>query len=172
MKKAISVCLALVLLLSAFIFPVFASEKTEIVLSNELAGLSWGDDAGKFAEIVSGDIVFTPVRTTEPLSVYAYNGDPYFNELKAGRTYYIDYVFSPAPGSSFPEKFSDETVSVVCGEGCTLLWYDKAVGNDGNGGMTDFLCVHTRVTVKGNTVQRIIGKLLDLLLKLRSWSLY
>lgn len=172
MKKTISVLLALVLLLAAFAFPAGAAEKIEIVLSDDVAGLTRDDDPGRFAAITSGDIEFTPVRTTDALAVYAYNGDTYFDELKAGRTYYIDYVFSPAPGHTFPEEFSDETVSVVCGEGCALLWYAKAVGNDGSDHMTEFFCVHTRVTVKGNVVQRIIGKLLDLILKIRSWSLY
>ena len=172
MKKCLSVCMALVLLFAAFVFPAFASERIDIVLSNDIAGSVWGDDAEKFAEIVSGDIMFTPAPTTDCVAVYAYNGDPYFNALKAGRTYYIDYVFSPLPGCTFPEEFSDETFSVVCGEGCTLLWYGKTVGNDGSDNMTEFLSVHTRVTVKGNTVQRLIGKLLDLFLKLRSWCLY
>lgn len=91
----------------------------------------------------------------------------YFEAMKPGRTYYINYEFRTEDSTEFSEESDGTDFDFSC-EGNTEIIY--ACYAESNEGIT--LLVTEKVIVDGNIFQRIIGAVSDWILKLRAWSLY
>lgn len=170
MKKILSAVLAALIIASVICVTAYGADTGEIVIDmrSDVAGCTFAD-ADRMMNIVSGEIQLNPNSNTDKVQITDYAGNVYLEPMKPGRTYYVDWSFAAADGFTFPEN---PDVSVVCGEGCNLLWYDIAYGRNDRGVEYYSLAVHTGVTADGNIFQMLFGRIADFFLKLRAWSLY
>ncbi|MCQ2479054.1 MAG: hypothetical protein MJ120_00335 [Clostridia bacterium] len=173
MKKIISIFLCLTLALCCFSMSVSAAENNEkitLYLKSDLSGATY-ENCERFIEIKSGNIVLDTVNRDDPVFVSSYVGDVYLDELKSGRTYYVDYTFIAKEGT-LPDEINDSNIEFICDKGCEALWYSKAVGTGADGSRIEVLLVNTKVQVNGNFFQRLFGKIADAIAKILAWSPY
>lgn len=173
MKKTVSILLAFIFAFSCFSISAFALEKDDkitLYLKSDLSGATY-EDCEKFIEIKSGNVALDTVNRADPVFVASYVGDVYLDELKSGRTYYVDYTFIPKDGA-LPTKINDSNIEFICDKGCEVLWYSRAVGTGADGNRIEVLLVNTKVQVKGNFFQMLFGKIADTIAKILAWSPY
>ncbi len=173
MKRAVSILLCLTLTLCYFSMSVSAAENNEkitLYLKSDLSGATY-ENCERFIEIRSGNIALDTVNRDDPVFVSTYVGNVYFDELKSGRTYYVNYTFIAKDGT-LPNEINDGNIDFICDKGCEVLWYSKAVGTGADGSRIEVLLVNTKVQVNGNFFQRLFGKIADTIAKIFAWSPY
>ena len=176
LKKSISLLLALC---SFFILMTSAAAAREsgiisIKLNSDIAGMKFSDSE-KLMEIKTENVIYS-VLHPYPVSVSDYAGTYTEEPLRAGRTYFINYILSAADGFELPDKLRDGDLLIECEKGVKVISsqivYARIRQSDGS--FTDFkgLNIYAQVTVDGNFLQRIAGFFFDAYLKIRAWSLY
>lgn len=166
MKKILSAALA-VLFICFAAFPCTAMAKQAVIsalFNDELEGMS-DADCRKFADLSGGDLVMQDDRVW----VYDYTNMPYFDKMKPGRTYYVEFEFLKADGCEFPEELTKENVDFRCGEHNEIVWYHYA-GSSKEPHKVLYVC--EKVVIDGNIFQRLFGRIADFFLKVRAWSPY
>lgn len=173
MKKIIALLLSTLTLFTACTFFASAKQTENIsaIFNTDIGGLSYAD-YDKLCEITSDEIVFNTVSPAPPVFVADYAGNVYLYEMKPGRTYYIEYSFIAADGYELPEKVGIEDFKADYSGICDIYWCGIKTGNDNNGNIRNSLSVNAKVTADGTFIQRLIGRIADIILKLRAWSLY
>ena len=171
MKKTGSFFLAVLLMLLCA-WPACAEDAPKspvaLHLRSDLDGLVYSDYE-RFSEILCDSVVFHVKGDDSAVYVSDYAGAVCYDPLKAGRTYYVYYSYLPAAGCALPETIDEDGVSLTCDAGVRV--YSYAV----TGLPTDTdrtLQIAATVTVDGNLWQRFVGRLYDIYLKIRAWSLY
>lgn len=170
MKKSLSVFFAVIFVASAMLLPVRAQEKIDrlsVSFSDNIVGLTY-EDYDKFGVKTSANITFDD----DPILVADYTGSAYLGEIKPGRTYYIYYNFVAADGYELPEEINEKNVSVKCSDGCSVIWFGKTQGAYVDGKPSYGLMFYTEIKTPGSFFQKFFGKLADIFLKIKSWSLY
>ena len=174
MKKVLSLFLAVLVMIPFFALTSSAeneNEKIVIELRSDISGLC-ADDYEKLAQIKSGNIAFDTVDRDSPIIIADYAGNVYFDKMKPGRDYTIDYLFVPVNGYEIPDDINEKDIEFICPENCTVWWYGKAVGACVDGVRSTYIMVYTEVRVDGNLFQNIFGRLADIFLKIKAWSPY
>lgn len=174
MKKFSSVFLIVSILISLLTFNAFAKEKissADIELKSNVAGLDY-NDYESLAIINSDNIKFNDSKNCDCIILSDYAGNLYFDKLKPGRTYYIQYSFIATDGYELPESKDDFQLNTVCDKGCQEIWYGIAHGTDSNYEPQLSIMLNTKVTVDGNFFQRFFGKIADTILKIKAWAPY
>ena len=179
MKKTISVLFALFFAFSVFVIPVSADEAAEgqnhanisACFHSDIAGLT-GEDYDKLADISSGNLEFRVLDGKVRVGIHDCVGTPYNGEFKPGRTYEIDYEFVAAEGYVLPKDFTGDELDFTCDKGCKVYSCRYIDNLPAHVPQIPLLYVTTEVRVDGNLFQRIIGKIADIILEIRAWSLY
>ena len=175
MKKTISVLLVCLFAVSTILcMPAHAATNEVITLhlKSDLDGVK-PDEYEKFADVNCDIVVFDTREGKEPVYASDFAGSMYTDALKAGRTYSVYYVFIPANGYELPEKLDENNLKIECDKGVTV--YDCAITSDPSREQPEeqhAVRIFAQVKVDGNIFQRIFGRLYDIYLKIRAWSLY
>lgn len=180
MKKLLALFLAVCALCCCLLVPVGAQTGENTIslrINSNIAGCTRAD-AEKLLEIRSGPVTY---YNENGYSVFIanYAGGGEYAHMDAGRTYTLTYTLAAADGYTLPGTLPDGFVALDCGKGVSVLscriieLYDGHTQPASGAGQTvRALRITANVVVDGTTVQRIIGWLRDLFLKIRSWSLY
>lgn len=174
MKKLLAMLMSfLFIVISVPVSAYGANEKTKTVieLKSNIASCTY-EDYEKFALIKSDDVVFDESQRSDPVLVTDYAGTPYFDKIKAGRTYYIYYTLYAAEEFEIPDKYNEDNIEFICDKGCEVFWYGTTVGTGKDGEKIKSLSVWTKVKVDGNFLQNLFGKIADIYLKITAWSPY
>ena len=177
LKKAVSALLVLCML-SCCLLPAAAAQPTGVItlkLKSDVAGCLYLN-SGNFIEITSDNVALNAQRDA-PVSISDYAGTVEYCPLKAGRTYYVSYSLVAAEGYELPDQLTDGDVQIECDKGVTVLSAQivRANYHGENGETIPFkgLLIRAAVVVDSNHFwQRIFGRLYDIYLKIRAWSLY
>ncbi len=156
-RKTVSLLLAVVAALGMLI-PAAALETAspvKVTLKSAVAGATRYDTD----RLISVETPTATLAAGAPISITDYAGRPEGAHMTAGRTYYIAYTLIAAEGYALPAATGDAGLTVACEKGAKLLSADIS---------GDSLVIRAKVTADGSVLQRIIGFLHDLLLKLRS----
>lgn len=180
MKKLIAVILAVC---SFFCFPLLPARARAVGnvislrLNSNIAGCTRAD-AEKLLEIRSAQVDYYKENGYAIFIADCAGGGEHAH-MDAGRTYVITYTLAAAEGYTLPETLSDGDVSLECGKGVSKvsfdiieLWNTDPSAAPGEAKTTRVLRITAKVVVDGTPIQRVIGWLKDLFLKIRSWSLY
>ena len=177
MKKLISAALAACLLLTCLLLP--AAAKTEegisLRLNSDIAGCT-RMDVDKLMEIRSPQVTWYPYGDS-PIFITNYAGYGEYAHMDAGRTYGITYSLVAADGYTLPEEIAEGDVAFDCGKGvdvvyCKIVEVRRPDSDTEENPRTRVLRVIANVVVDGTAIQRVIGWFKDVILKIRSWSLY
>ena len=174
MKKVLSIFLTVVILVLPFSFAAGAKEYDSVIsitLNDDIAGFDYTAPE-RIAVITSDNVVFEADGDSSALQINDYAGNVYLDKLRPGRTYTFSYSITPADGFTIPDTLDDTNVNITCADGARVIYYAKAQGAYKDGKPTYSLLLYTQVTVKGTAFQRIIGRILDFILKIKAWSLY
>ena len=173
MKKTLAWVLA-VCLLCCCALPALAAGgmgAVRVQLNSDIAGLT-ENDTEQLIALLSGNTVYA----ARCVSFSDAAGTPFSGALEAGRTYTADYVLEAAPGYTLPERLSDGDVLIETGKGVSVFSVQivSADYRDASGAFVPYraLRISAQVVPDGNIMQRIVGFLRDLILKIRVWSLY
>ena len=175
-RKTLSVLLALCALFCTLV-PAFSAAQTgpvSIVLHGDIAGCT-ENDLQKLVTVESGEVI-PWTHGGGPVTIAGYAGGSLQGAVEPGRTYYIDYTFEAAGGYALPEAASDGPITVACEKGVILIRADVvnmyAAENGPRGGTVRALRISAEVTAQGSVFQRILGRIRDVIDKIRAWSLY
>lgn len=181
MKKLIAVILAACALFCLFLLPAGAqTEKTEISLrlNSHIAGCTRAD-ADQLIEILSGPVKYCYDEKGYSIFIANCVGGMEGAHMDAGRTYVITYTLEASDGYVLPETLSDGDVLLDCAKGvsvisCGVVEQKHTDPDPASGEATTarVLRITAKVVVDGTSIQKVIGWLRDLLLKIRSWSLF
>lgn len=181
MKKMIAVILAACTLFGFFLLPAAAQNEENAIslrLNSNIAGCTRAD-ADQLIEILSGPVQYC--YDEKGYSVFIANcvGGMEGAHMDAGRTYVITYTLEASDGYTLPETLSDGDVSLECANGvsvisCNVIELQNTDQNPapGDANTTRVLRITAKVVVDGTAIQKVIGWLRDLLLKIRSWTLF
>lgn len=122
------------------------------------------EDTDSFVSDVSGGVHLKEV------TVYNAASETFEGELKPGRKYYFYFVFAADDGFVLPDKTDGVKLSAVTDDGCEVVWSGVTVGY----GKDDphYFEVHTVTVTDGNFIQHFVGKICDIILRLKTWSPY
>ena len=180
MKKLIAVILAACMLFCFLAHSAGAQTEGNVIalrINSNIAGCTRAD-AEKLLEIRSGQVTY---YDENGYSIFIANcvGGGEHAHMDAGRTYVITYTLAAADGYTLPEALSDGDIILEYGKGvskvfCNIIELQNTDPSPapGEAKTTRVLRVTAKVVVDGTPVQRVIGWLKDLFLKIRSWSLY
>ena len=175
-KKTVAVLLALIAVLCC-VQPAAALQQTGVIrvrLNSDIAGLT-ENNAKKLIELKTDNVVYR-AEHGGPISISDYGGTMEQGTLVAGRTYYFYYMLQAADGYELPDALNDGDVEIECGKGVTVINTSITRGHyrndDGTFDDVKGLMIYAAVVVDGNVVQRIIGVIHDVILKIKAWSLY
>lgn len=179
MKKLLCAALAACLLLTCLLLPAAAKTEEGIFLriNSDIAGCT-RMDVDKLMEIRSPQVTWYPYGDS-PIYITNYVGYGEYAHMDAGRTYGITYTLVAADGYTLPDELAEGDVAFDCGKGVDVV-YCKVVEirrpdsdiTPGENPRTKALKIVASVVVDGTTIQRVIGWFKDVILKIRSWSLY
>ena len=174
MKKGTALLMIACALVCALLLPAAAQTETGVIslrLNSDVAGCTW-EDSDRLIEIRSGNVV---LRTGGERPIFIANaaGGTEGAHMDAGRTYTITYTLEAAEGYTLPETLAESEVQIETGKGVTVLncGVIRLATADG-GEPVRALRINANVKVDGTAIQRFIGWLRDLILKIRSWQLY
>lgn len=180
MKKLIAVILAACALVCLLLLPIGAQTEENVIslrLNSHIAGCM-RSDAEKLIEIRSGHVEYYN-ENGYAVSIANCAGGGEYAHMDAGRTYVITYTLAASQGYTLPETLSDGDVSLDCAKGvsvisCDIIELQNTDPNSvpGEANTTRVLRITAKVVVDGTAIQKVIGWLRDLLLKIRSWSLF
>ncbi len=174
MKKTVSAVLAAILLLFSLL-PAAAQPEADVIslrLHSDVAGCT-AADAARLIEILSPQVAYRTDGSTVRISNAAGGGE--YAHMDSGRSYYIVYTLSAAPGYQLPETLSENDISIECGKGVSLISFgvvELAVPSGGKDARERVLRIYANVVPDGSVFQRIVGFIKDVILKIRSWQLY
>ncbi len=178
-SRSVALALTLCIVFLSAVPAAFAEGKEpvgaiELRLNGDIAGLSSKDVDG-FLEIKSGNVVYATRGDTVFIADYA--GTAVDTAVRAGRTYFVYYHLTAADGYELPPDKGDVDLTVECGKGVSLLSYDvlSAKYADEDGVFIEnyrALMIRAKVVVEGTFLERLVGSIWDLFLKIRAWSLY
>ena len=174
-KKLLALLLAFCALCACLLPAAAAQNERDVIkvkLNSAIAGLT-DQDTEQLIELQSDNVVY---RAAGAVSIADYAGDVDFAPVVAGRTYYISYDLSPAPGFTLPAQLEEGDVEITCEKGVTVYAVQVVtapIRNDDGTFMDSYgLMINAKVVADGSILQRIAGAVYDLWLKLRAWSLY
>lgn len=178
MKKLISLTLILCVLLGCLALPAGAQQDAgpiSLRLNSDIAGCT-RMDVDKLIEIRSPQVTFYPYGDS-PIFIANYAGGGEYAHMDAGRSYSITYTLVAADGYTLPDEISDGDVIFDCGKGvdvisCKIVEIRRPDTEAGENLRTKALRIIAVVVVDGTALQRVIGWFRDIILKIRSWSLY
>ena len=176
MKRFLSFLLAATLLFSSALIGAAAQPQDTTIppialrLHSNLDGVT-PDEYTKFADILC-DAIDYDMEFNAPVSVADYAGTDSTAPLKAGRTYSVYYSFVPVNGYTLPQTSDELKSSVTCDKGVELISVQVVRGRELHSTVNRSIRVYAVVKVDGNLLQRLFGRIYDLYLKLRAWSLY
>ena len=178
MKKLISLTLILCVLLGCLALPAAAQDETgpiSLRLYSDIAGCT-RMDVDRLIEIRSPQVTFDPYGES-PIFITNYAGGSEYAHMDAGRNYVITYTLVAAEGYTLPEEIADGDVVFDCGKGvdvlsCKIVEIRRPDSAEGTNVRTRALRIIASVVVDGTAVQRVIGWIKDVILKIRAWSLY
>ena len=175
-RKTVSVLSALCVLCCCLL-PAAALAPTgpvAVTLHSDIAGCTQ-NDADRLIEVKTAGVAVKGLAG-EGIYISDFGGTPENGPLVAGRTYFIDYTLSAAPGYTLPETVGPDTVAVTCGKGVSVISTQlvQVTARDDDGNPLPFrgIAIRTKTVVDGSLLQRILGYIHDLILKIRAWSLY
>ncbi|MBQ6162966.1 MAG: hypothetical protein IK118_00655 [Clostridia bacterium] len=173
MKKMISVALALCLMFGCLLLPAAAAQNDDVIcvrLHSDIAGCM-STDTDKLIEILSPQ-----VKLYSDIHISNYAGASEYAHMDAGRQYYIVYTLDAAEGYELPETISDDQISIECGKGVSLISYKIVEIREAGTTLSEpthrALRIYANVIVDGSAIQRLVGWIRDIILKIRSWQLY
>ncbi|MBQ4364740.1 MAG: hypothetical protein II804_00570 [Clostridia bacterium] len=176
MKKMLSVALCL-LVVCFCLLPAFGLEDCGTIsvrLNSDVAERTKNDVQALFA-LRSGNVTYG-IRGGEPIQIADYGGTEETGRLVAGRTYTVSYTLSAADGYVLPQQLDDNNLQISCGKGVSVI--SRAIvsarvrTDDGSFDEIRGVRIFAKLTVDGNVFQRFIGRIHDLILKAKAWSLY
>ena len=174
MKKWLALLLTACLLCGALLPLCAAQAETGVIslrLNSDVAGCT-REDRDRLIEIRSDNVVLATERGWE-ISIANAAGGAEGAHMDAGRTYTVTYTLVAAEGYTLPETLSEGDVLLETGKGVTVLNCGIIRMASVTGGEpARALRINADVKVDGTVIQRLIGFLRDLFLKLRSWQLY
>ena len=173
MKKWIAAVLAICLFSGVLLLPAGAQQETGVIslrLNSNVAGCT-RENADRLIEIRSGNVV-PGCGGERAIFIANAAGGSEGAHMDAGRTYTITYTLGAAEGYTLPETLSDGDVQIETGQGVTVLNCAVIRLATAGGETVRALRINANVKVDGNAIQRFIGWLRDLILKIRSWQLY
>lgn len=174
MKKWIAILLTLCVLSGVLLLPAGAQQETGVIslrLNSNVAGCT-RENADRLIEIRSGNVV-PGCGGERAIFIANAAGGSEGAHMDAGRTYTITYTLGAAEGYTLPETLSDGDVQIETGKGVAVLHCGVIRLADVTGGEpVRALRITANVKVDGTAVQRFIGWLRDLILKIRSWQMY
>ena len=181
MRKLVAVILAACALFCLLLLPAGAQNEENVIslrLNSHIAGCTRAD-ADQLIEILSGPVKYC--YDEKGYSVFIANcvGGMEGAHMDAGRTYVITYTLEASDGYSLPETLSDGDVLLDCAKGVSVISCgvveQKNTDPDpapGEATTARVLRITAKVVVDGTAIQKVIGWLKDLFLKIRSWSLF
>lgn len=178
MKKLLCAALAACLLLTCLLLPAAAQTEEgpiSLRLNSDIAGCT-RMDVDKLIEIRSPQVTWYPYGDS-PIYITNYVGYGEFAHMDAGRTYGITYTLVAADGYTLPEELAEGDVVFDCGKGvdvvyCKVVEIRRPDSAEEENPRTRALKIVANVVVDGTVLQRVIGWFRDVILKIRSWSLY
>ena len=176
LKKSIALFLA-VCAVCCCLLPAAAQAEIgpmAVKLNSNIAGCT-NRDVDQLIELESDNIILS-TRDKEPVYIVDYAGTSVSGEVVAGRTYFAYYVLEAAEGYALPDALEEGDISIACGKGVSVIstqivtaptkidgvWVESFRG----------LRIYAKVLVDGSFFQRLIGRIHDVILKIRAWSLY
>ena len=179
MKKLISAALAACLLLTCLL-PIAAAQSEEtpisLRLNSDIAGCT-DKDVDKIIEIRSPQVVpYVDGNGNGPIHIANYAGGTEYAHMDSGRTYTISYTLVAADGYELPEEISENDIAFDCGKGVTVVYCKTAEMHIQNpdphvDARVRVLRIMANVVVDGTVIQRVIGWIKDVILKIRSWQI-
>ena len=179
MKKIISVILTACVLLGALLplasAQTEAEDKIHLRLNSDVAGCT-ERDAEQIIEILSPQVAYYK-NGDSPISIANYAGGSEYAHMEAGRNYAVTCTLQAAEGYTLPETLSDGDVVFDCGKGAKVVYCKIAEMHVPNPDphvdeRVRVIRIIADIVVDGNPLQRIIGWIRDVILKIRSWQLY
>ena len=175
MKKLISVLLAACLLLCC-LMPLAAAEPEggpiRIRLNSDVAGCT-SKDVDELIELLSPQVTWYDNGGNGPVSIANYAGGTEYAHMEAGREYAVTYMLKAADGYTLPEEITDGDVVFECGKGAKVVYCKIAEMYAGSkDARVRALRIIATVVPDGTVMQRIIGFIRDIILKIRTWQLY
>lgn len=163
MKKVLAVVLSVICLLTAFSFIGSAEGEIEKIKFHVLTPVA-GTDASDGEALVEYDPAQL-VHRPERYEIFDFAGKPFTGTLAPGRTYYVRYSFSGAPGFQMPLAVLDGyNMELQVDSGAKVVWYGITLWHDDVPASGFFL----KLTVPGTPWQRFTGALQDFWIKLLS----
>ncbi len=180
MKKRLSLTLILCVLLGCLL-PMASAAPTEaespiiLRINSDVAGCT-ENDTEKIIEIRSPQVTYYNNGST-PISIDSYAGSGVHSPMEAGRNYAVHCTLQAAEGYTLPETLSDGDVVFDCGKGAKVVYCQIAEMHVPNPDphvdeRVRVLRIIADIVVDSNPLQRIIGWIRDVILKIRSWQLY
>ena len=172
--KKFTACLLAALCICFSLLPAAAegTASAVVTLRSDIAGVDYTTPE-RIAVIESDSIVFNPDAFLSCIQINDCVGNIILEPLKAGRTYVVCLSFIAADGYTLPDELTEENFRIEGSDNCNVFICHKAFSGYREGALRDeCIEVEAEITVDGNLFQRIIGKILDILLKIRSWSPY
>ncbi len=178
MKKLISLILVFGLLLCC-LPPCFAAAEGDAIairLNSDVAGCT-REDVDRLIELLSPQVTwYENGQGNGPVSIANAAGGGEYAHMEAGREYTVTYMLQAAEGYTLPEEIGEGDVSFACGKGVSVIYCKIAeMHNPATPDKYDrirALRIMATVVPDGTALQRIIGWVRDLILKIRSWQLY
>ena len=179
MKKLISLTLAVCVLLGCLLPLASAAAEPEgpiiLRINSDVAGCTQ-KDYEKIIEIRSPQVTYYPNREY-PITIANYAGGGEYAPMEAGRNYTVNCTLVAADGYTLPEELADGDVVFDCGKGAKVVYCKVAEMHVPNPDphvdeRVRVIRIIADIVVDGNPIQRIIGWIRDVILKIRSWQLY
>lgn len=173
MKKITALILA-ALCICFSVLPASAEETASavITLRSDIAGVDYTQPE-RIAVIESDGIIFNPEAFLSCIQITDCVGNIILEPLKAGRTYVVCLSFIAADGYTLPDELTEDNFRIECSDNCNVFICHKAFSGYRQGAKRDeCIEIEAEIRVDGIFLQRFIGKILDILLKIRSWSPY
>ena len=177
LKKGLSVLLVLCIFCGCML-PAAGAGKIGTIrlkLNSDIDGLT-ERHYEKVIEIKSDNVVYTK-RSAGPVSFSDYAGTPVQGAVKAGREYTVHYLLDAAEGYALPDDPDELDVEIECGKGVKVISKQivSARERDESGNFVVTyrgLMIYASIVVDGSVFQRMIGRIHDIIIKIRAWSLY
>lgn len=172
--------MAACLLLTCLLPAAAQTEEGPISLrvNSDVAGCT-KKDYEQIVEILSPQVTYYYGASADgiPIHIANYAGGTEHAHMEAGRNYAVTCVLQAAEGYTLPETLSDGDVVFDCGKGvdvvyCKVVEIRRPDSAEEENPRTRALKIVANVVVDGTVLQRVIGWFRDVILKIRSWSLY
>ena len=179
MKKLIAVTMVVCMLFCCLLPLAAAAAEPEggairLRLRSDVAGCTT-KDVDKLIELLSLQVTWYDNGGNGPVFIANAAGGSEYAHMEAGREYAVTYMLQAAEGYTLPEEIADGDVEIECGKGVTVVYckiaeMEKPETAD-KYDRTRALRIIAKVVPDCNAIQRIIGWIRDLILKIRSFQI-